>query len=258
MTLEVLVIPLLRDNHGYALVDRSSGTAVVIDPSEADPVSTALHAASVRPVAVWCTHHHADHVGGVPGLLERHPELPVLGSAFDLEHGRIPGQTRGLRDGEELVHGGVAFDALSVPGHTLGALAYVGAGHAFTGDTLFLAGCGRVFEGTMPQMRASLARLASLPASTRLWVGHEYTARNLDFAATVEPENLAVAARLEAVRRRRAAFETTMPGTIAEERATTPMLRWDAEAVLRFAARRGAAATPDEVFARVREAKDAF
>jgi hydroxyacylglutathione hydrolase len=149
---------------------------------------------------------------------------------------------------------------MNVPGHTLGAIAYFGegnaggAGNVFTGDTLFLGGCGRVFEGTMPMMRASLMRLAALPSETRVWVGHEYTAKNLEFALHVEPSNAEAASRLERVRALRAAMTPTVPGTIGEERATNPFLRSEQEALRVFTK----AAPPDDVFAAVRAAKDKF
>jgi hydroxyacylglutathione hydrolase len=256
--LEVVPIPALRDNYAYLVIDRVRAEAVIVDPSEAAPVAAALAHARVKPVAIWCTHHHGDHVGGIPELARAYPGLPVYGSAYDFEKARIPGQTHGLRDGATIEHGDVAFEVLAIPGHTLGAIAYVGGGMAFTGDTLFLAGCGRVFEGTMVMMRASLARLRALDRETRIYCGHEYTERNLEFAAVVEPHEVAVAARLRAVRAARRQGRPTVPGTIAEELATNPFLRWDSSAVRTFARSRGSARDEDEIFARVREAKDAF
>lgn len=256
--LDVIAIPLLRDNYGYVLADRARGTAVVIDPSEADPVQRLLDAEGLALAAIWCTHHHWDHVGGIPGLLAKTPGAEVLGSAHDLRSGNIQGQTRGLADGERVEHGGVAFEVITIPGHTMGAIAYAGGGMVFTGDTLFLGGCGRVFEGTMPMMRASLARVAALPGETRVYCGHEYTVRNLEFARVVEPGEPAIEARLAAVTAARASGRPSVPGTIAEELATNPFLRWSSSAVRAFAASRGDAGSDDEVFARVREAKDAF
>ncbi len=256
--IEVIPVPLLRDNYAYFIADRASGKAVIVDPSEAEPVLEALAKEQLTPVAIWCTHHHWDHVGGVPGLVRVHPELPVVGSAYDFEHKRIEHQTRGLTDGDTLEHGGVTFEVISIPGHTLGAIAFVGGGAALTGDTLFTGGCGRVFEGTMAMMRSSLSRLRELPPDTRVWCGHEYTTRNLEFAAAVEPQEMAIRARLDAMRALRDEERPTVPGTIAEERTTNPFLRWDAPAVRSYAQSRGPAANDDEIFARIREAKDAF
>jgi hydroxyacylglutathione hydrolase len=256
--LEVVPVPALRDNYAYLVIDRAAREAAIVDPSEAAPVRAALEREGVRATAIWCTHHHWDHVGGIPELCRDLGTLPVYGSEHDRKKGRIEGQTHGLTDGDRIVHGGVVFEILAVPGHTLGAIAYVGGGIAFTGDTLFLAGCGRVFEGTMPMMRASLARLRALPADTRIWCGHEYTERNLEFARLVEPDHAPIAARLRAVRALRREGRPTVPGTLAEELATNPFLRWDSGAVRNFARSRGAAENEDDIFARVREAKDAF
>jgi hydroxyacylglutathione hydrolase len=256
-TIDIVPIPLLNDNYAYLLVSPARGEAVVVDPSEAAPVHDFLAARGLRLAAIWCTHHHFDHTGGVMGLCSAHPGVEVVGSAYDLAAGRIAGQTRGVREGDELALGDSTLHVLDMPGHTLGAVAYVGAGHAFTGDTLFLAGCGRLFEGTPAQLHDSLLRLAALPDGTRLWVGHEYTERNLAFARDVEPGNTALAERVARERTRRAAGRPTVPGRVDEERATNPFLRTHAPEVLAFARAHGAAnADPVEVFAAVRRAKD--
>jgi hydroxyacylglutathione hydrolase len=258
MTIEVITVPALRDNYAYLIVDRATAEAVVIDPSESEPVLAALAREGVAPRAIWCTHHHPDHVAGVPGLLARTPEIPVIGSAYDLRERRIEGQTAGVGDGDEVAHGGETFAVVEIPGHTLGAIAFVGAGVAFTGDTLFLAGCGRVFEGTMPMMRASLDRLARLPRETKIYCGHEYTEKNLEFASVIEPLEVAITTRLASVRAARRDGRPTVPGTLGEELATNPFLRADSSAVRAYAASRGPATSTDEIFARIREAKDSF
>jgi hydroxyacylglutathione hydrolase len=256
--LEVVPVACLRDNYAYLLVDRDARQAVVVDPSEAAPVETALEELGLALTQIWCTHHHFDHVGGNEALARVRPGLTVLGSRHDAEADHIPGQTRGLVDGDEVLFGARAFRAMAIPGHTLGALAFVGDGIAFTGDTLFSGGCGRVFEGTMSMMHGSLRRLRALPAGTRIFSGHEYTVRNLEFAAEVEPENAAVRARLETVRRLRADDMPSVGAPLADELATNPFLRAGEPSVRAYAARRGDARGEDEVFARVREAKDAF
>lgn len=226
--MRVVAVPMLEDNFGYLVIDGTD--AVVVDPSEHTAVRTAAAREGLQLRAIWLTHHHRDHVGGVEGLVEAYPGIEVVAHASEAP--RIPLLTRGMRDGEALSLGALRGRVLHTPGHTLGALTYVIGGAAFTGDTLFGAGCGRVFEGTMEMMHASLQRLASLAPETRVYFGHEYTASNLAFAAEVEPENGAIAARA------RAAVTPSSPSTIALELATNPFLR--ARDVGEFAARRAA------------------
>jgi hydroxyacylglutathione hydrolase len=240
--MRVLPIPCLSDNYAYLIVPEGSSLAVVVDPSEADPVRAALSAEGLELAQIWLTHHHWDHVGGVEALVDAlHPEA-VLGSAYDLEHARIPRQTRGLREGEALSLEGRDVALFDIPGHTLGAIAYVVDGNLFSGDTLFVAGCGRVFEGTMPQMKTSLDKLRDLPGDTRVWCGHEYTVKNLEYARTVEPDNAAIEDALAEAARARASGAPTVPGTIAREREINPFLRCE-----------GAGE-----FTRLREGKDNF
>jgi hydroxyacylglutathione hydrolase len=256
--LEVVPVPCLSDNYAYLLIDRDTATAIVVDPSEAGPVERALIEEGVALVGIWCTHHHFDHVGGNVDLSAAHPGIAVLGSAHDAQAQQIPGLTRAFGDGEEVLFGARSFSVMSIPGHTLGAVAYVGEGLAFTGDTLFSGGCGRVFEGTMSMMRGSMQKLMGLPPSTRIYSGHEYTVKNLEFAKAVEPGAEAIEARLSASRAQREHGEPTVGAPLADELATNPFLRWDSPSVIAYAQKRGDAGDPDEVFARIREAKNSF
>lgn len=240
--MRVLPVSCLSDNYAYVIVPEGSTRAVVVDPSEADPVRAVLSAEGLELAQIWLTHHHWDHVGGVEALVDELSPDAVLGSAYDLEHSRIPRQTRGLREGEALSLEGREVALFDIPGHTLGAIAYVVDGNLFSGDTLFVAGCGRVFEGTMPQMKSSLDKLRDLPGDTRVWCGHEYTVKNLEYARTVEPDNAAIEDALAEAQRARDADAPTVPGTIAREREINPFLRCDG---------------PDE-FTRLREGKDNF
>jgi len=249
--MEIHPVAALRDNYAYLVVDVTAGKAAVVDPSEPGPVQAALDARGLGLAAIWLTHHHWDHVGGVEALVDAHGEVPVLGSRYDMEQERIPRQTRGLGDGDRFSFAGEEVSILEIPGHTLGAIAYLVAGHVFSGDTLFVGGCGRVFEGTMAQMKDSLARLRALPGDTRLWCGHEYTVKNLEFAATVEPDSPEVGDALARARAQRAAGEPTVPGTLAREREINPFFRFDHPEV---AAGRDAVDT----FTALRKAKDAF
>ena len=229
MPVVVEPVPCLRDNYAYLVHAPGSDEAWLVDPSEPDPPLRALTDRGLRLVGILATHHHFDHVGGIPALLAAHPGTWVAGHAHD--RGRIPGLTIAVDAPADafvptpLVVAGRPVLAAHIPGHTLGAIAWLlpgdddAPGDAFTGDTLFAAGCGRLFEGTPAQMHASLARICALPVDTRLWFGHEYTAANLRFAATVEPDNADVAARREALP------ACTTPTTVALERATNPFVR---------------------------------
>jgi hydroxyacylglutathione hydrolase len=258
MSIDFEAVPLLKDNYAYFLIERETKRAVVVDPSEGPPVLERARAMGLTLTGIWATHHHLDHVGGVDAIVKELGPLEVVGSHHDQKEQRIPHQTRALGEGESLSFGGETFRVLDIPGHTLGAIAFVGAGLALTGDTLFCAGCGRVFEGTMPMMRASLEKLSQLPDETRVLCGHEYTVANLAFAHHVEPKNEDVGKRLAHAKALRARHEPTIGGTIAEERATNPFFRWASPDVRAFAATKGPAGTDDEVFARLREAKNSF
>lgn len=256
--MQVIAIPCLKDNYAYLLVD-SQSRAVVVDPSEPEPVEAALARAGAQLAAIWLTHHHWDHVGGVEALCAARDPLPVLGSAHDLEQARIPRQTRGLHEDDALEFDGQPVQVLEIPGHTLGAIAYVVSDCLFSGDTLFIAGCGRVFEGTLPMMQVSLAKLRALPGRTRLYCGHEYTASNLRFAQAIEPAADAIKERLEWATATRARGEATVPALLSDELRTNPFLRWDAPSVIAAARARGASDdSPASVFAAIRKAKDSF
>lgn len=260
--MRVVPVACLQDNYAYLLIDERARVAAVVDASEAEPVRAALAREGIELVAVLATHHHYDHVGGNEALVGAVAGLPVYGHRSDAA--RTPAITRLLDDGERFSIGAIEVEALHVPGHTLGALTYLARDSrepadawAFTGDTLFLGGCGRMFEGTPEQMHASLARLAALAPETRIACGHEYTASNLRFATHVEPGNAELAARVARVAALRDASTPTVPGTVAEERATNPFLR-TAVAAVRAHVGLGADAEHADVFARLRREKDSF
>ena len=256
--LEVTPIPAFNDNYFWLIHGTGDRTRVaVVDPGDADPVFAALETLGLRLDAILLTHHHPDHTGGVGELLRSH-DVPVFGPAGE----RIAGVGHHLGEGDaiEIAPLQVSFDVLDLPGHTAGHIAYVGHGAVFCGDTLFVAGCGRLFEGTAAQMTRSLAKLAALPADTQVFCAHEYTLANLRFARAVEPDNADLAAFARAAEDVRAAGRPTVPSTIGTERAINPFLRCD-RASVRAAAeshfnRRFADET--EVFAAVRRWKDSF
>jgi hydroxyacylglutathione hydrolase len=257
-TFRVVPIPCLQDNYAYLVVSDATGDALVVDPSETEPVAAALAKEGRTLGAILCTHHHGDHVGGVPGLVERARSMAVYG--HESETSRIPEITAPLADGATFRVGAISVRAMHVPGHTTGALAYVvGERAVFTGDTMFVAGCGRLFEGTPAMMARSLGQIASLASATEVYPGHVYAEKNLRFARTVEPDHAAVAERYARVVERRGEGKFCVPSTIAEENATNPFLRASADGVKRFAAARGA--DPDDpvaVLAAVRSARDGF
>jgi len=247
-------IPAFRDNYIW-LLSRGEA-AVIVDPGDAAPVEAALAAGGLQPSAILVTHHHADHQGGVAALAARFG-VEVFGPAAE----SITGLTRPLAGGERIYPLGpdVPFDVLAVPGHTSGHIAYLADGRLFCGDTLFGAGCGRLFEGTPAQMAASLVRLAALPDETEVCCAHEYTETNLRFAVAVEPDNPAIQERIAASAALRARGLPTLPSSIGLEKATNPFLRCDAPAVIAAARRRDAAAAgPVDVFAAIRGWRNEF
>jgi hydroxyacylglutathione hydrolase len=248
----------LKDNYAYLLV-ASGGDAAVVDASEAGPVLAAVRREGVSVRAIWSTHHHPDHVGGNAQLARELSIDEVVGHASDVN--RIPGQTKSVEAGDVVRVGDVAARCLHIPGHTLGAVAYfVEAGServVFTGDTLFCAGCGRLFEGTPQQMVASLARLMALPGDTRVYCGHEYTENNLRFAAAIEPGNTAIGKARARAAALRAEGQPTVGTTLEDERDTNPFLRVASPEIRKAL---GIPADADDVvaFAAVRAAKDSF
>jgi len=256
--MQVTVVPCLTDNYAYVLLAPGSKRAVVVDPSEAEPIERVLGELGVTLGAILATHHHLDHVGGNSALAERFPGTKVFGYASD--RGRIPAQTEFLENGATVNVEGLSFRTLFIPGHTKGAVAYFGEGAVFTGDTLFAGGCGRLFEGTPAQMYESLnVTLAALPDSTLVYCGHEYTASNLRFAAHMEPENAAVTAKAARVAEQRARGEVTVPSTLADEKATNPFMRVDSSAIIeRVSSSLAGDRSPAAILGAVRAAKDKF
>lgn len=253
----MLALPAFEDNYLWLLHDGRQ--ALVVDPGDAAPVCDALEQGGLELAGILVTHHHADHVGGLAALLARHP-APVFGPADD----RLPVPVQTARDGDTLSLLGLEIQTLEVPGHTATHLAYYTApdGEApllFCGDTLFSAGCGRLFEGTPAQMQHSLSRLAALPGDTRVCCAHEYTLSNLRFALAVEPDNAALIAYEAQCRAARAAGHATLPAMLGLERDINPFLRWQVPAVQAAALNRGATSTdPVAVLAAIRQWKNEF
>jgi len=258
-TLEVEAVPGFTDNYFWLIrgIGAAARRVAVVDPGDAAPVLAALEARKLELSVILITHHHADHVGGVPGLLERY-KVPVYGPVSE----SIPGRTVALTGGDEVTLAtlGLQFRVLDCPGHTSGHIAYYGHGALFCGDTIFSGGCGRLFEGTPAQMLASLDRLTALPSETRVYCAHEYTAANLRFATAVDPRNRALADYVAEVAAIRAREEATIPTTIGLESRINPFLRTRLPAVRAAAsAHAGRPLTDDaDAFAVVREWKNGF
>jgi len=255
--LTVTPLPALKDNYIWLLQGADGRAAAVVDPGDAEPVLRALEERDLRLAAIIITHHHWDHVGGVAELVDR-CRVPVHGPAGE----SIPCRTNAVADGDAVSVPEIELllHAIAVPGHTLGAIAYHGAGMLFSGDTLFTAGCGRLFEGTAKQMYRSLCRLGELPEETLLYCGHEYTLANLRFAIAAEPTNSAATARLCETEDRYRLGRPAVPASLAVEKQSNPFLRCEMSSV-RAAAERHCGRSLDDptaVFAAIREWKDHF
>jgi hydroxyacylglutathione hydrolase len=256
--LHVRPVRAFSDNYIWLIESpRTPGRVVAVDPGDAEPVIAELQRLGLSLAAILLTHHHPDHIGGVPELL-RHGAVPVIGP----DDSRIAHLTLTVRDGErcELPDLGLSFEILQVPGHTLSHIAFWGHGALFCGDTLFSAGCGRMFEGTPTQMNASLNRLSRLPPETRMFCGHEYTAANLRFALAVDPANRAALEYQESVVRVRAQGEPSLPSTMALEIRVNPFLRCEDPTVVQAAENHAGKSLkePALVFGALRAWKDQF
>lgn len=251
------VIPLRDFNDNYIWTLRDARCAAVVDPGDARPVLDYLKREKLKLVAILNTHHHADHVGGNAELL-RHHKAPVFGPRDP----RIPEVTQRLADGERMTlpHFGLQFEVMAIPGHTRSHIAFYGAQMLFCGDTLFAAGCGRLFEGTPQQMHDSLSRLAQLPDATRVYCGHEYTLSNIRFAKAADAGNAALLALESRAQELRSKDLPTLPSDIGQEKATNPFLRCNDPSVIAsastYAGRR--LSDPVSVLAALREWKNSF
>jgi hydroxyacylglutathione hydrolase len=255
--IEIRAVPAFRDNYIWLIMNTRNQTVAIVDPGDASVVIDALKRFQLTPVAILITHHHLDHIGGIAGILQYY-QIPVYGPASE----SIPGMTHPLHDTDviTLTDLDLKFEIMAVPGHTLGHIAYYGDRKLFIGDTLFMAGCGRLFEGTAEQLYHSIDRVAKLQNDTLIYCTHEYTLANLHFASAVEPDNSDISARMERCKHLRENNLPTVPGTLECEKTTNPFLRVTNTEVIaaaeKFAGHR--LDTAVDVFASIRKWKDQY
>ncbi|MDE8350227.1 MAG: hydroxyacylglutathione hydrolase [Acidocella sp.] len=232
---------MLTDNYSWLLLEIATGTTGIVDPAEAAPAIAAIEAAGGKLDYIFITHHHGDHIDGIPELVARyHPK--IIGNAADAH--RLPKLDIAVREGDSVPFGNTQAQIFNTPGHTIGHIAYyfADAGILLPGDTLFSLGCGRLFEGSAADMFGAFQKFAPLPDATLICAGHEYTASNAKFALAQDPTNAALQARATEVTHLRAEGKHTLPVTLGQERATNPFIR----------------AETAQAFASLRKAKDNF
>jgi hydroxyacylglutathione hydrolase len=251
--IELVTVPCLHDNYAFLVHDAATGATALIDAPEAAPIQAALDARGWVLSDILITHHHDDHIAGVAALRET---ARVIGAAADAH--RLPDLDVAVGDGDCITVCGQATDVIDVSGHTIGHIAFhmPDAALVFTADSLMALGCGRLFEGTPAQMWDSLQKLRDLPDETVMCSGHEYTAANAQFAATLDPDNLDLISRIKAITKARDAGQPTVPSRLSEEKRTNPFLRADDPALKAILCMSDASNV--DVFSYIRASKDKF
>ncbi len=255
MPVEIVTVPCRADNYAFLIHNAATGETALVDAPETAPLEAALSARGWRLTDLLITHHHYDHVEAVEDLRAAHG-CRVIGAAADA--GRLPPLDLTVAEGDEITVCGAPCQVIDVSGHTVGHIAFYmpQAAAVFTADSLMALGCGRLFEGTAPQMWQSLCKLKALPPETIVYSGHEYTAANAAFALTIEPKNPDLISRKQGIDALRAEGRPTVPSKLAEECATNPFLRADLPSVKAALSMQGK--DDAEVFAEIRRRKDMF
>lgn len=255
--MKIIQLPVLSDNFAYVVIDERNSNCVFIDTPDAVRLVECVETEGLNPVAILNTHHHWDHVDGNEPLRAKYG-VPIYGSLYDAK--RIPGLTHVVSEGDVLEFGSLKFEVIEAPGHTLGHVAYRIEYNLFCGDTIFVGGCGRLFEGTAQQMQNSLNKLCQLPDITKIYCAHEYTLKNLQFALTLEPELTVLKNKMTEVQIKLSQGLATVPSTLAEEKSYNPFLRWMNPSLRALAEEQaGKTLTEDwQIFAELRKLKDHY
>lgn len=256
--MKVIPLPAFNDNYIWVIHSSNSNAVAVVDPGDAKPVIDYIEKHGLTLETILVTHYHNDHIGGIPTLKNRY-QCQIFVSQRDNQ----PFSDRNLVEGDKvsILNDEYQFEVIAVPGHTLGHIAYYGHGALFCGDTLFKAGCGRMFEGTPEVFLESLSKLAKLPAETKVYCAHEYTLANLEFALSVEPNNEAIKQEIDNSQSLRSQNRPTLPSTIGQELRFNPFLRCHQHSVQEAASQAAAQKTfsdPVRTFATIRQLKDNF
>ncbi|EJD6378739.1 MULTISPECIES: hydroxyacylglutathione hydrolase [Providencia] len=220
--MELIRVPALNDNYIWVLVDGHQ-QCIIVDPAEAEPVLEIITAKQLTPVAILLTHHHNDHTGGVKGILSKFTTLPVFGP----KETQSKGATEIVENGDKVIINEFNLQVIALSGHTSEHIGFYQAPYLFCGDTLFSAGCGRIFEGTPEQMFESIQKIAELPDETLICCAHEYTLSNLKFAHHVWPENEAITQYLQKITQIRDKHQPTVPTTLKKEKKINIFLQCD-------------------------------
>ncbi|WP_421511613.1 hydroxyacylglutathione hydrolase [Enterobacter sp. JS8-1] len=251
--MNLISIPAFQDNYIWVLVD-DDRRCIIVDPGESTPVLQAIEENGWHPQAILLTHHHNDHVGGVPDLVAAFPHLVVYGPAETQDKGT----TQVVEEGENILILGYEFSVFAMPGHTSGHLCFYSKPYLFCGDTLFSGGCGRLFEGTPAQMYQSLQKINALPDDTLICCAHEYTLGNMKFAASVLPDDLAILDYYQKVKELRAKNQKTLPVILKNEREINLFLRTDDIDLINKINQETKLQQPEQRFAWLRSKKDNF